>query len=683
MDPKIFKGFYQREYEGGDSLQINIQSLLVRDSHGMTRLHRAAMNDDEQTVDQILQTIRFSCLSNETEAKKWGKEVLHNVIASAEKGVTPLYVAAACEHENLCQKMLNFLKEMLSDGELRKYLTDTNGFLGDASWNAIDWNKDEIMFQIVLKSFQNFLGQGYLIALMKAANQTYKGCNRECRSFKREYRSCNHKKWFEIVLEVTANVENGNKLLFDLLFQNTSSCLYKQLQHIDNKRFQEMISVNELEAFMELLFGIDQQKAMHFVVYEILDKFTDKQRVRLCRILIKEESYGKSYFNRWWFDSIEGFRRYYMYYILQKVLKCISDNLGQRVVNDLLVNNEHEIIKRVLRYGGLEDAKLVDFMLTFLFNKEEEKIHHMMTIVMQLIEKITENCKKNSTRNALGFVCPRVEKSVKESDLREFVDLITNIASIESKEINIWIDYLVERGNATSVDKFLKCVLDKLGQSAVEKLVKNEAVTQVLKIKDGEKVVNALLRHLSKEKQEEIELEVIKNAPATLKTLIDTKKWFDEAELFWWNILHLQYVTKYADRDVLQKLIDIVTQLYMGKNCYGPYSKNIYDKGGFKNGVSVWRNHLLNNHHDLRPENVDKFLLCVSDKLGKNKVKELVLHTHTLSGVRRSVIYSANFFGDKGLVKAMLAHLTKEDRQEIQRDHVDSLMDDDDDYDDY
>jgi hypothetical protein len=108
----------------------------------------------------------------------------------------------------------------------------------------------------------------------------------------------------------------------------------------------------------------------------------------------------------------------------------------------------------------------------------------------------------------------------------------------------------------------------------------------------------------------------------------------------------------------------------MGKNSQG-YSRDIYDKDGFKNGVSVWRNHLLNNHHDPRPENVDKFLLCVSDKLGKSQVKKLVLHSSHSDGARHSVISSAASYGKEDLVEAMLAHLTEEDRQVIQRDHVD------------
>jgi hypothetical protein len=67
----------------------------------------------------------------------------------------------------------------------------------------------------------------------------------------------------------------------------------------------------------------------------------------------------------------------------------------------------------------------------------------------------------------------------------------------------------------------------------------------------------------------------------------------------------------------------------------------------------------------------------VSNKLGKNKVKELVLHSCYHYGARQSVITSAASYGEEDLVEAMLAHLTEEDRQEIQRDHVDTAVEPD------
>jgi hypothetical protein len=73
------------------------------------------------------------------------------------------------------------------------------------------------------------------------------------------------------------------------------------------------------------------------------------------------------------------------------------------------------------------------------------------------------------------------------------------------------------------IDKFLKCVLDKLDENAVEKLVieheDGQVITHVLTRDDGDRLMITFLRHLSKEKREEIELKVMKNVPATIKKI--------------------------------------------------------------------------------------------------------------------------------------------------------------------
>jgi hypothetical protein len=170
-DIQSFKQFYQpnekEETTKGVLLPTNFQSLLVRDSYRMTPLHRAALYDNEATVNRILEMVRICCSSPDIETQNMGKEVLYNVIANDEEGVTPLYVAAACEHETICKQMFIFLKEMLPEDELRKYLTETNGFLYNALQKTMKLEKIQ-MFRKILISVQEFLGQDYLIALMKA-----------------------------------------------------------------------------------------------------------------------------------------------------------------------------------------------------------------------------------------------------------------------------------------------------------------------------------------------------------------------------------------------------------------------------------------------------------------------------------------------------------------------------------
>ncbi|EFX87242.1 hypothetical protein DAPPUDRAFT_307146 [Daphnia pulex] len=674
---QLFKSVYKREETvEDDSLPINIQSLLVRDPRGMTHLHRATLCDDEKTVDRILETVRITYFSNEAEANNLGKEVLHKVIASDEKGDTPLYVAAACEHENLCKKILNFLKEMLSDDELRKYLTDPNGFLGDALWDTMKGKKIK-MFRIILESVKKIFGQDFLIALLKAESIKYEGGNVSS--------ACHDEMFFNIVFEVIVNGENGYDNLYDLLFQN-----WKSIEHarrIDNETFRKILSLNGLDDFIKRIFDTDAHKGMHFVVCQILDKFTTEQRKELFRILITENSDTKSYFARCWLDlKEEGNCK-----SSKEILKCISDNLGQSVVKELLVRNEYEVIKKAfyLLHDGYSnyipshvvsmfsfltkkvvyDANidsppyLVDFMLSFLSNKEDEVINHMMIIVLQLIEKITKNSDQedhnDATREILLFVFRRMKDGVKESDLRKFVNLICKRkrASTKSKEINIWIDFLGEMGGNyhTDIYKFLNCAFVKLGTSAIEKLVRKEAVTQILTTNHGCLFVDNLLRNFSENKREKIELEVLNNVPATIKTLIETKP--KKARRFWANILRLEYVTKYADRDVLRQLIDIITQPYK------PYPDS-------DRTTCVWSSYL--SYSECWSKDVGKFLLCVSDNLDKNKVKELVLHS--CQGDRQSAITSAASHLGKPLVDAMLAHLTEEDRQKIQRDHVDPVL---------
>jgi hypothetical protein len=217
------------------------------------------------------------------------------------------------------------------------------------------------------------------------------------------------------------------------------------------------------------------------------------------------------------------------------------------------------------------------------------------------------------------------------------------------------------------VDKILKCVSEKLGQSAVEKLVveheDGQVITEVLTRNGDEKLVNALSRHLSEERREEMERKLVLDAPTTIKQLTITNPQY--CWTYWMAILHLQYVIRYADSVVLQQLIEIITQPYK--------SHPARDET-----TSIWSSYLFFSDYSLdRTENVDKFLLCVSDKLGKNKVKELVLHSWYHYGALQSVITSAASYGEKDLVEVMLAHLAKEDRQEIKRDHVDTAVEPD------
>ena len=317
----------------------------------------------------------------------------------------------------------------------------------------------------------------------------------------------------------------------------------------------------------------------------------------------------------------------------------------------------------------------IDVMLTFVSNNiKEEIIQNLVDLVPQLILEETVNYDQRKEAmnhcwipNMLNFVFDNVDNC----DLSKLVDLISNKYIYEDspdRKCSIWSEYFNIKNKynqAEKMDKFLKCVCNQLGPSAVEKLVlehgDGKVITQVLTWYDTGELLNALLRHLSKEKREKMKLKLVKDAPAKIKNLIDTNP--NDALTYWENILNLQFVVKYADSDVLLELIQIITKSY----------KESPDR---RTLTSVWISYLLNGDYDqeLRSQNVEKFLQCVSEKLTKSKVKELVLHQTDCYGVLNSVISKVASYREESLVRVMLAHLTEEDREEIRRDHVDTAV---------
>ncbi len=137
------------------------------------------------------------------------------------------------------------------------------------------------------------------------------------------------------------------------------------------------------------------------------------------------------------------------------------------------------------------------------------------------------------------------------------------------------------------------------------------------------------------------------------------KKW-QEALTYWKNILHLQYVANCANRDELSELIEIITLPHK------PHPDGV--------AKSVWGMYLLSKcNRDVRAQSVDKFLQCVADTLGKSQVKDLVQHECN-NGVSTIKLVATNR-KSRGLVQAMLAHLTEEDRGEVWR-HTDAQVSD-------
>jgi hypothetical protein len=91
-----------------------------------------------------------------------------------------------------------------------------------------------------------------------------------------------------------------------------------------------------------------------------------------------------------------------------------------------------------------------------------------------------------------------------------------------------------------------------------------------------------------------------------------------------------------------------------------------------ENTPSIWAELLTNecqNHKTDDIAKMDKFMKCLSEKLGSNAVKELVLHS---DGEMRVIFYPA-LRGEEKMLETMLKYLSTKDRKKVQR-QVDEFL---------
>lgn len=88
------------------------------------------------------------------------------MIVNASDGFSPLYVAAAYGHQNICQQILTFLKEFPDfNDRLRNGMANKNGFLSRLLMDAVTFNQTK-MIQTIFNSINNALSTRILYNLV-------------------------------------------------------------------------------------------------------------------------------------------------------------------------------------------------------------------------------------------------------------------------------------------------------------------------------------------------------------------------------------------------------------------------------------------------------------------------------------------------------------------------------------
>jgi hypothetical protein len=204
--------------------------------------------------------------------------------------------------------------------------------------------------------------------------------------------------------------------------------------------------------------------------------------------------------------------------------------------------------------------------------------------------------------------------------------------------------------------------MEILGRDAVQKLLLHEIdnVPFIIKAVSWGEDVDARLEILPKEIKEEIQQLIKQKAPEFIENALRNLKAFFKT----FNAQHYKKLNSFtfflnylSDKTQLEKFVQNIT--------------STADDG--ENTRSIWAELLTNECEDHKTDDIgkmDKFMKCLSEKLGSNAVKELVLHS---DGEMRIIFYPA-LRGEEKMLETMLKYLSTKDRKKVQR-QVDEFLD--------
>ena len=212
------------------------------------------------------------------------------------------------------------------------------------------------------------------------------------------------------------------------------------------------------------------------------------------------------------------------------------------------------------------------------------------------------------------------------------------------------------------VGKFFKSVADKLGEDALKDLLLDngaKTITQALWFYEG--LIEVALTHFSDKKKSEIAICIIENVHKNLPQVI-AEMFVDEDPYSyppgicvlpfdrnakptcfrWFNISQL--VVDYADVRTFTEAVQFI-------KC-----------AEHDGGRSIWEDIFAQKYFPIKfHEKLSAFLQGVSEKLGNDQVKELLLHRHR----NVNIIRWAKML-DENLCNLMLTHLNEENRQQVE-----------------
>ncbi|XP_057377850.1 uncharacterized protein LOC130699654 [Daphnia carinata] len=694
-EPEAFQNIYQPfPLEHEDAI------LLGWDDYGMTLLHGAAFYGNVEIVEQILASFP------QPELDDGVKEAVRKVVLD---NFTPFYFAAAKNHEEICSKLLVFVKDFFPDA-LTNESTELNGFIQRSVDHAMESENAE-MFQLVLNVVKKELGHDYLLHLLThftfPSTSIFDGCRSD--------------KLFNAMVKIIVD-RNGvvdYKCLNNLIF-NTKRIARDALRHMDSENLQGLLSVEGAGPFTKRLLTSDTYLlSFNFQLLSsfLLKNFNETQLLDFVKMItLKGDT---TMVKSSWPITVSTVLHSdptYRDENIQHLLPDYSPNDLVFTLNDEKTTTVHDegVVPRNSFWGGFLRSAITSLTNNFITREDVQCVFEFLTCVS---DKLGGDCAKqlflhqddygyvflHLSQEIVKLMMKRLpEKSQEEikqkwkehappmthdsffnhnstsrlpssaiakhySDVLRFYldygseeqrsrcdDILTSVRSIKGQERSVW-SYIFEHCEVTTTNEILKSMSQIFGWEAVKKWLFHEVdgFPLLLKAVSWGDDIEGRLDMLPQEIRNDIQQVIERRAAEFIDQVFRHHETYcgELGGPIYKRLNTLIFLIKYSNAQQLEEFVKNITTLQVPTR--------------MEKTLSLWAEMLAHPCDEAKTNNFTKmntFLKCISEKLDTNAVKELVLHKID----DNPVIYYPAVRGEEQMVDAMLAHLDTKNRKKIQ-----------------
>ncbi len=392
---------------------------------------------------------------------------------------------------------------------------------------------------------------------------------------------------------------------------------HKEIVHAIYKFLMKIIPDHKLRKDMTKKNGFLHRTLMDAI------RFTDAQMFELLLRSVKEYL-GKSYL----LDLLEPHTNILVQACNDaNLFKILAEILGEvgafKELNDLILKNGHNNVRN-LRYVEIETF---EGMLTVSGCRDWLK----RLFETDLVE---------------GFVI--ISHHFENLDESLISQIVKTIMFASDGQKSYWAHWLLQEFNSQRRPDSIGCykkltawIFKNLGEKEINNLLTQDCckpIIRVLLLCPDDNPANAVLDQLSNKNRKEVGMQIIKKLSSVMRDTFIEKKSF----LLLKNVLQL--IVDYANNHQLSKLVNTMTYEH--------------DFNGSK--LNIWGTFLTQFYSvENNIDRIDQFFRCVSEKLGENILKNLILDDSGKAITRALLRY------DDSLVKVTLAYLSKEAQDEV------------------